>query len=238
MTPQRKINKLENSIIEFIYPIYPNSHKTTENSLHWIWIQMFDIYFLKLCWLLIVKFCSQQVCIAVGCVPSAGLPYCEWGVYTPPSGQTPPGHTHQWADPPGRHPVGRQPSRQTSPPGRHPWTYTPSRYPPLYHPTSMPHTLLDRMNGLLWADTPLYTTPPPPVDRMNGARLWKHYLPATSFAGGNQSILSSFCLKHLTNTFEKDGSWCEGCVTAQWHLHGRSKPTAVQTCCLQLLQSI
>ena len=40
----------------------------------------------------------------------------------------------------------------------------------------------------------------------------------------NQSIPPSFCLEHLTNTFEEDGSWCESCVTAQWHLHGWSKP--------------
>ena len=58
-----------------------------------------------------------------------------------------------------------------------------------------------------------YTPPPHPVDRMNDTRLWKHYLPATSFVGGNkgrkknvivfsQSELGAccpwtyFCIKH------------------------------------------
>ena len=45
---------------------------------------------------------------------------------------------------------------------------------------------------------PLYAgihPPHPPVDRMNNSRLWKHYLPATSFAGGkNQNAKTSYLL--------------------------------------------
>ena len=36
-------------------------------------------------------------------------------------------------------------------------------------------------------------SPPPPVDRIFDTCLWKHYLPATTVAGGNKGICKSLC---------------------------------------------
>ena len=75
----------------------------------------------------------------------------------------------------GTHPLANMPPHHTCPPTMH---ASLCHACPPYHicPPPLPHT-------------PPFTTqsPPPSVDRRNDTRLWKHYLPATTVADGNES---------------------------------------------------
>ena len=78
-----------------------------------------------------------------------------------------------------------------TPPSTHPPVHTPSTHPLSTHTLAQMHVGIHPLSKCMLG----YTHPlpkcmleqiSPPVDRMTDTHLWKHYLPTTSFAGGNK----------------------------------------------------
>ena len=115
----------------------------------------------------------QQECIAVGCVPLSspygGSPWQWPRSWTETPDRDPPPHGQR---PPGQRPLDRDPWTETETPGQRPPGQR--QRPP--------------------GQRPLRQRPPGPRPRpphlWTNKHLWKHYLPATSFAGGkNRAFL-------------------------------------------------
>ena len=124
-----------------------------------------------------------QECIPVGCVPSSAVAV-SLAMHAPPL------LPHMPPPPPCMPPTTMHaPHHHACPPAMHTRCYTgppPPCMPPLHHthpPFAMYHA----------PPLAMHAPSPPPPDRRNVTRLWKHYLSATTVADGNNKPQINTC---------------------------------------------